>query len=264
MSVVEEFDSLDDDVHSFVCSVFISFAPPQDTEFVRRLHRELSVHGRKLFVDFDGLSTQELREATKKGIESSDVFLFVLSADSIESNQCLMEFDHAVRCSKRIVVVVPRPREGNASLFTSKRHELSSLDWKFFNEDYSDFDAAFKLLLKAIDRDLRHARYHTKLLMRAFYWESHDFEKSLLLSGDDLTRAQHWLSASVLGKEPKPSNIHISFVSASAKLTASMTKRKLIAFFYAAMLAIVLLWPSWGVFFFSLFFTHFFVYFSTN
>jgi hypothetical protein len=43
-----------------------------------------------------------------------------------------------------------------------------------------------KLLLKALDVDLRHARYHTKLLTRAIDWERHDFEKSLLLHGNML------------------------------------------------------------------------------
>jgi len=34
--------------------------------------------------------------------------------------------------------------------------------------------------------DMRHARYHTKLLIRAIEWERKDFEKSLLLTGNDL------------------------------------------------------------------------------
>jgi len=134
----------------------------------------------------------------------------------------------------------------------------------FFRPDGDDFDAAMKLLFKALDNDLRHARYHTKLLVRAIEWERHDFEKSLLLRSKDLQRAKHWLSASALGKEPKPTTLHLSFITASDTLNQSMNKRYLIAVFFFFIVAIGIIWPSWGVFFFSLVFSHFFVYFSSN
>ncbi len=101
------------------------------------------------------------------------------------------------------------------------------------------------MLVKALDGDLQHARYHTLLLIKALEWEKHDFEKSLLLhgisvfsfchlpifssiicldlmifclvaciSGNDLKRAQQWLTASALGKEPKPTTLHLSFITA--------------------------------------------------
>jgi hypothetical protein len=111
---------------------------------------------------------------------------------------------------------------------------------------------------------MRHARYHTKLLTRAIDWERHDFEKSLLLHGNDLQRAKHWLSASALGKEPKPTTLHLSFITASDALNTSMRKRKLIAVFFAFIVAIGIWFPSWGVFIFSLVFSHFFVYFSSQ
>jgi len=144
------------------------------------------------------------------------------------------------------------------------RKDLAQLNWIFFRQDGDDFNAAMKLLLKALDTDLRHARYHTKLLTRAIDWERHDFEKSLLFHGNDLQRAKHWLSASALGKEPKPTTLHLSFITASDALSTSMKKRKLIAVFFAFIVAIGIIWPSWGVFFFSLVFSHFFVYFSSN
>jgi len=172
---------------------------------------------------------------------------------------CNWEVDHAVKNGKRIIPVVCKDVD-----YRDVRKELAQLNWIFFRPDGDDFDQALKLLIKALDHDKRHARYHTKLLMRAIDWERHDFEKSLLFSGSDLQKAKHWLSASALGKEPKPTTLHLSFITASDALASSMKKRQLIAVFFAFIVAIGIIWPSWGVFFFSLVFSHFFVYFSSN
>lgn len=142
------------------------------------------------------------------------------------------------------------------------RKDVSTLNWIFFQPD--QFNRSISLLIKAIDADMRHAIYHTKLLTMAIDWERADFEKSKLLVGDDLTKAKHWLSASALGKEPRPTTLHLSYVTASDSLNSSMKKRSLIAVFFAFIVIIGIIWPSWGVFFFSLVFSHFFVYFASN
>jgi len=241
------------------CSVFISYSR-KDKAFVKNIYDALRVEDRKIWVDWEDIPpSNDWLDEIHRGIENSDAFLFVLSPDSIKSEVCNWEVDHAVKNGKRIIPVVCRDVD-----YREVRKELASLNWIFFRQDGDDFDAAMKLLLKALDVDLRHAQYHTKLLTRAIEWERHDFEKSLLLKGNDLQRAKHWLSASALGKEPKPTTLHLSFITASDSLASSMKKRKLIAIFFAFIVAIGIIWPSWGVFFFSLVFSHFFVYFSSN
>jgi len=240
-------------------SIMISYAR-KDKAFVKNLYDALSVDDRNIWVDWEDIPpSNDWLDEIHKGIEQSDAFIFVLSPDSITSDVCNWEVDHAHKNGKRIIPVVCRDVD-----YRDVRKDLAQLNWIFFRADGDDFNAAMKLLLKALDTDLRHARYHTRLLMRAIDWERHDFEKSLLFYGNDLQRAKHWLSASALGKEPKPTTLHLSFITASDALATSMKKRKLIAVFFAFIVAIGIIWPSWGVFFFSLVFSHFFVYFSSN
>lgn len=241
------------------CSVMISYSR-KDKSFVKNLYDALTVDDRNIWVDWEDIPpSADWLDEIHKGIEASDAFIFVLSPDSIKSEVCNWEVDHAVKNGKRIIPVVCRDVD-----YREVRKELASLNWIFFRADGDDFNAAMKLLLKALDVDLRHARYHTKLLTRAIDWERHDFEKSLLLHGNDLQRAQHWLSASALGKEPKPTTLHLSFITASQALSTSMRKRKLIAAFFAVMVSIASVWPSWGVFFFSLILAHALVVLSSS
>jgi len=241
------------------CSVMISYSR-KDKAFVKNIYDALSIDDRSIWVDWEDIPpSNDWLDEIHKGIEQADAFIFVLSPDSIHSEVCGWEIDHAVANGKRIVPVVCRDVD-----YREVRKELASLNWIFFRPDGDDFDAAMKLLIKELDHDRRHAKYHSKLLVRAIEWERHDFEKSLLLTGDDLTRAKHWLSASALGKEPRPTTLHLSFITTSDQLHSSMQKRKLVAVFFALMVGIAIAWPSWGVFFFALVFAHAFVFLASQ
>jgi len=240
------------------CSIYISFAK-QDKKFVKHVHDSLITDERQVSCDFQTVydNTPDWLDEIHKLIEERDVFVVVLSPDAIDDQMVNFETDHARKNGKRIIPVVCRDVE-----IKKVRNDISTLAWIFFNPD--QFTRSMKFLLKAVDADQRHAIYHTRLLTMAIDWERADFEKSKLLEGDDLIKAKHWLSASALGKEPRPTTLHLSYITASDSLSSSMKKRSLIAVFFAFIVIIGIIWPSWGVFFFSLVFSHFFVYFASN
>lgn len=250
----------EDKVHKGA-SVFISYSR-KDKAFVKNMFDSLALLRKEtdIWVDWEDIPpSNDWLDEIHKGIEKKDCFIFVLSPDSIKNEVCNWEVDHAVKNGKRMIPVVCRDVD-----YRDVRRELASLNWIFFRTDGDDFNAAMNLLEKALEHDIRHAQYHTKYLNNAIKWERHDFEKSLLLQKKELEKAKHWLSASALGKQPKPTTLHLSYINASDVLAQSMKKRRLIAVFFLFIVAIGIIWPSWGVFFFSLVFSHFFVYFSSN
>ena len=232
----------------------------KDKGFVKNIYNALNSDDRHIWVDWEDIPpSNDWLDEIHKGIEQSDVFLFILSPDSIKSEVCNWEVDHAVKNGKRIIPCVVRDVD-----YRAVRKELANLNWIFFRSDGEDFDTAMKLLLKQIDINGRHARYHTKLLVRALDWEKHEFEKSLLLRGNDLNRAKHWMSDAALGKEPKPTTLHLSYINESERLYLTSKRRRLVAIFFAFTLGIAVPEPQWGVFFFALVFSHFLVYFASN
>jgi len=242
-----------------VCSVHICYHK-NDKNFVQSLWKALNIDNRDIWIDWDDVpNSPEWTDEVNKGIENTDAFIFVLSPDCNRSQSHRSFLAHAVANGKRIIPVVCREVD-----YRHVSKDIAFLNWIIFRQDQADFQAAMILLLKTLDNDQRHAQYHTKILRRAIEWERHDFGKSLLLKKKDLTRAQHWLSASTLGKEPKPTTLHLSFINASTSLESNMKRRKLISLFFVFIVVIGVAWPSWGVFFFSLIFSHFFVYFSSS
>lgn len=241
------------------CSLYISFAQA-DRKFVKHVRDSLITDKREVACDFNVTyaNASELFEDIHVTINNHDVFVVVLSNASIDDQMVKLETDHALKVGKRIIPVVKKEVDVNRV-----RTDITAIPtWVIFQPDR--FQKSIDLLIKAVDADPLHAIYHRHLLVNAIDWEKADFEKSKLLIGEDLVKARHWLSASALGKQPRPTTLHLSYITASESLSSSMKKRSLIAVFFAFIVVIGIIWPSWGVFFFSLIFSHFFVYFASN
>jgi hypothetical protein len=253
-----------------LCSVHIIF-DPQDKAKVKDVYDGLG-DSRAIQVEWDQSAhpTLEWRDRIRMNIENYDTILFFVSPASIVNQQCMFEIDHSIKSGKRIILVMIDHIDWNEAKQRVK--DFQSFQCVFFydtskpgsKDDGDLFDRQMNALNQRLKTDQKHAAVHTRLLKRAIDWEKHDFEKSMLLRGADLKRAKNWISASALGKEPKPTTLHLSYVTASDALKQYMDKRQLIAVFFFFIVIIGIAWPSWGVFFFSLVFSHFFVYFSSN
>jgi hypothetical protein len=146
--------------------IFISYSR-KDKEFVRQLHQALSQRKHDIWVDWEDIPpTADWLNEIYGAIESADTFVFVLSPDSVASEVCAKEVEHAVKHQKRLVPLVRREVDPKGV-----HPALASHNWLFLRET-DDFDTTLKTLDEAITTDLDYVRSHTRLLVRAREWES--------------------------------------------------------------------------------------------
>src|SRR5215212_5452816 len=110
-------------------AVFISHSR-KDKVFVRHLAEMLKKSNRKPWVDVESITpTAEFWPEVYSGIEETDAFIFVISPDSVRSEDCKEELAHAVERNKRLVPIVFREVDDE-----EVPGSLRSLQWIFFRD----------------------------------------------------------------------------------------------------------------------------------
>ena len=200
-----------------MAAVFISYSR-KDKEFVRKLGDALAAHKREAWVDWKDIPlTAEWQRQILTNIEAADNFVFVISPDSIASNNCKNEIDHAAANNKRIVPIFYR--------YVADEAIPQSLG-KFQRIDFGDadnFDEKFSALVDALDTDLSWTQAHTRLLTRAKEWEREGKDNSFLLRGKDLREAESWVARSAEQK-PKPTTLQSQYILASREAATKMQR----------------------------------------
>ncbi len=185
--------------------VFISYSR-KDIEFAKKLTGELEKNNLDFWVDWEGIPpTVDWMKQVQKGIEESDVFLFLLSPDSAKSKVCGEEIAHAIKNGKRLIPLTIRdvnPEEVPQG--------LSHLNWIFFRKK-DNFEESFQKLLLGINTDFEWVDVHSRLLVRALEWEQANKDKSFLLRGKDLHDAETQLAINT-SKDPHPTDLHREYI----------------------------------------------------
>ena len=195
----------------FMSEVFISYSR-RDKAFVKALHAKLTHQNRDTWVDWEDIPiTSDWWQEIEAGIEGTDTFVFVISPDSVASEVCNDELNHALNNHKRLVPILRRDGFDHNRLHPDlKRH-----NWLLFQES-DDFDQSFQLLLRAIDTDLDYVRQHTRVLVKAIEWRNRDRNPDLLLRGSDLESVLQWLTQNT-EKEPKSTERQREYINESRK-----------------------------------------------
>jgi WD40 repeat protein len=189
--------------------LFISYSR-KDIDFARKLHSALKEINVDAWIDWIEIApVADWWKQIQKGIETADGFLFLLSPDSITSDICNQEIEHAIKNGKRLIPLVVRdvnPKDVHPG--------LAKLNWIFFRVQ-DDFATSLEKLKTGVHTDLAWVEFHTRLQIRAVEWGSGK-SSSRLLRGTDLREAEEKLAASG-NKDPQPTDLQRQYTLQSRK-----------------------------------------------
>ena len=194
----------------FTLEVFISYSRA-DSDFARHLNEALQMQGKTTWFDQESIASgADFQQEIYRGIEQCDNFLFIISPKSVNSPYCADEVEYAESLNKRFITVLYRevpPKELHPA--------LARTQWIDFSQPSGDFYVHFGELIRALDTDREHVRYHTKWSQRALEWAQHK-STDLLLRGNEFIVAKSWLQeAEQKQKQPLPTPLQQEFILSS-------------------------------------------------
>ena len=213
--------------------VFVSYSR-KDADFARQLNTALQEAGKTTWFDQESISTGvDFENEIFKGINSADNFLFVLSADAIDSEYCEREVNYASEQSKRFISVLYR--EVDPTMLPEALRVINWIDFK----DVA-FDRSFPELIQAIELDREHAHQHTVLQQRAGDWVENNRSSDFLLNITACDNAEGWQDRALEEeKKPVPTVLQQDFIVDSRKAIKKANRRRNILFSFVGLLAIV-------------------------
>src|SRR5688572_2918892 len=192
--------------------LFISYSR-KDIAAAQKLTESFKGMDLDVWIDWEGIPpTVDWWKEIERGIEEADIFLFLISPDSVQSKVCKQELEHAARNGKRLIPLVVRDIKADES-----PPELRPLNWIFFRPE-DDFDQSLSKLITAIKTDYEWVQIHRELQVEALGWEKNNHENSFLLRGKELQDAELQLARNT-SKEPYPTDLQREFVLKSRQAT---------------------------------------------
>jgi len=200
-----------------VSHIFVSYSR-KDLKIARPIVNALTKDNLDVWVDWEDIPRgEEFEREIQQGIEGSDIFLFLASPDSVQSEWCNKEIAHAVKNGKRILPIVIRDADPKII-----HPEISKRNWIFCRDGQDDFNKAIEETRKTIHTDYEWLKYHTRLQVKALEWERRkDF--SHLLYGNILREAEEQLAKARSDQDdPLPTDLQRLFVLNSRKFEKNL------------------------------------------
>ena len=220
-----------------MAAVFLSYAR-EDSEFVRRLHDALAEAGREPAWDQDHEVVpfgSRYEDEIAAAITASDKFIFVISPASLASVACAWELATAQAAGKQVIPLLRSTVPDDLAI----PEAAGKRNWIFFDDDTA-FDRSLGQLIQALDTDLEWVHDHARLQIRAREWGDGGSDRSKLLRGSDLRRAEAWLAGGGMHSHTAPTLVQRQYITASRRATdhTTRTQRSVLAFGLAAALAL--------------------------
>jgi WD40 repeat protein len=207
--------------------IFISYSR-KDIDFAGKIVKALADSNLDTWIDWKSIpGGEDWEQEIYRGIEESDVFLFLLSPDSVASEMCNKEIACAVENGKRIIpVFISNVDVGEVNkLFRQEnsREEISRRNYVFCRFGQDDFNKAIEKIQTTIRTDYEWLKTHTKLQVDALMWERNGRESSFLLRGNELQNIDNSVIANS-GTDPSLTPLQLQFIQASKENEGQLQK----------------------------------------
>lgn len=220
-------------------SIFISYSR-RDIDTAEKIVSALSENKLDTWIDWRNIPKgEDWQQEIYRGIEEAETFLFLVSPDSVKSEPCNKEIEHAIRNNKRIIPIVIR--DAKVREFTDQRSgkEISRRNWIFCRDEKGDFRKAIEETISTIHTDYEWLKYHTALQVKALEWDRTSRENSFFLHGKELSDAEAELAMNS-SKEPYPTDLQREYVFKSRQ-AADKQRRKTTSLAVAGTVALAIL-----------------------
>ncbi|MDJ0554868.1 MAG: TIR domain-containing protein [Microcoleaceae cyanobacterium MO_207.B10] len=200
-------------------NAFISYGRSDSKAFATKLYQNLTVANLKIWFDLEDIPLGvDFQNQIDYGIQRADNFIFIIAPSSIKSPYCLKEILQAVKYNKRIIPllhIMPKTKEE-----WEKMHpDIGRINWIYFQETENDFQIALDQLLSVLKNQETYVKEHTKILVQALEWESHQKQHHYLLCGAERKAAEKWLKQKFFDEQAPclPTDLHCEYICESIK-----------------------------------------------
>jgi len=189
--------------------LFVSYSR-KDSDRARKLIEQFERDGYDVWVDWEDIKpATNWMDEIELGIEGADAFVFLISPDSVASEVCSVEVNHAAKYNKRIIPIVLREVPAKET-----NNVIRELNWIFMRKD-DDLEKALLRFKDAVELDFAWLAEHNSLMKKTLEWH-HGKTTSLLLHGFELRRVSGVVKKSK-NKEPKLTKLQERFLLESSK-----------------------------------------------
>jgi len=196
--------------------VFISYSR-RDLDFALKLYKSLMDEDLEVWFDQEDIPPAvDFLHEIESGINLSHNFIFIISPDSVLSEYCRKEIEHALEQGKRILpILYKEPPLGSTDLHP----EIKKLNWLFFRESSEDYNSSLLNLLDTLEQHKAYVVMHTQLLNKAIFWSRNQKRAEYLLMEEDRINAEAWLKKNFGSDKPpcQPTDLHCEFICEGEK-----------------------------------------------
>ena len=197
--------------NSSMTQVFLA-AAEEDRALKTEISRCLMREGFTIWTNQTDIRTgKAFQTEINKGIEGADTFVYLISANTLQSPYCQQELAYALSYHKYVIPLLIE--QIDLKLIPSALLKLQFIDLT----GSVQYEAGIDKLLKALKNDAFYYQTHKLLLVKALKWQRQNYNSSLLLRGHNLQHFADWLKLAQQSEDHPPLPLQVKFVAESLK-----------------------------------------------